>query len=46
MTIRVVITGSTGSLGREIIKSRLGFKYSFFRGDIRNKNRVSKWISN
>ena len=46
MTIRVGITGSTGSLGREIIKSRLGFKYSFFRGDIRNKNRVSKWISN
>ena len=45
MTITVGITGSTGSLGREIIKSRLGFKYSFFKGDIRNKNRISKWIS-
>ena len=46
MTIRVGITGSTGSLGREIVKSKLGFKYSFFKGDIRNKNRISKWISN
>ena len=44
MTIRVGITGSTGSLGREIVKSRLGLKYSFFKGDIRNKNKVSKWI--
>ena len=46
MTITVGITGSTGSLGREIIKSGLGFKYSFFKGDIRNKNKISKWISN
>ena len=45
MIIRVGITGSTGSLGREIIKSKFGFKYSFFKGDIRNKSRVSKWIS-
>ena len=37
MTITVGITGSTGSLGREIIKSGLGFKYSFFKGDIRKK---------
>ena len=45
MTIRVGITGSTGSLGRELVKSKSSFKYSFFKGDIRNKSRVSKWIS-
>ena len=44
MIIRVGITGSTGSLGREIVKSRSGFEYSLFKGDIRNRSRVSKWI--
>ena len=29
MSIRVGITGHTGSLGKEIIKSKLGFNYSF-----------------
>ena len=45
MSIRVGITGRTGSLGREIVKSKLGFNYSFFKGDIRNKNKIAKWIS-
>ena len=45
MSIIVGITGHTGSLGKEIIKSKLGFNYSFFKGDIRNKNKISKWIS-
>ena len=44
MSIRVGITGRTGSLGREIVKSKLGFSYSFFKGDIRNKNKIAKWI--
>ena len=44
MSIRIGITGRTGSLGREIIKSKFGFNYSFYDGDIRNKNKVSKWI--
>ncbi len=44
MSIRVGITGRTGSLGGEIIKSKFGYDYSFFKGDIRNKNKVSKWI--
>ena len=44
MIIRVGITGSTGSLGREIVKTRSGFEYSLFKGDIRNRNRVSKWM--
>ena len=45
MSIIVGITGHTGSLGKEIIKSKFGFNYSFFKGDIRNKNKISKWIS-
>ena len=44
MSIRVGITGHTGSLGGEIIKSKFGYDYSFFNGDIRNKNKISKWI--
>ena len=44
MSIRIGITGRTGSLGREIVKSKLGFNYSFFKGDIRNKNKIAKWI--
>ena len=44
MSIRVGITGHTGSLGKEIVKSKLGFNYLFFKGDIRNKNKISKWI--
>ena len=31
MTITVGITGSTGSLGREIIKSRLGLNTLFLK---------------
>jgi UDP-glucose 4-epimerase len=44
MSIRIGITGRTGSLGREIVKSKLGFNYSFFKGDIRNKKKIAKWI--
>jgi len=40
MSLRIGITGHTGSLGKEIIKLRLNYKYSFFKGDIRNKNTV------
>tara|TARA_B110000444_G_C18777854_1_gene565887 strand:+ start:416 stop:1228 length:813 start_codon:yes stop_codon:yes gene_type:complete len=45
MSIKVGITGHTGSLGREIVKSKFNFNYSFFKGDIRNYNKVSKWIA-
>ena len=43
MSIKIGITGSTGSLGKEIIKTKQGFNYSFFRGDIRDKEKVLKW---
>ena len=46
MSIKIGITGSTGSLGREIVKSKSGYSYSLFKGDIRNKKKISEWIKN
>ena len=46
MLTKIGITGHSGSLGREIIKLNFDFSYSFFKGDIRNKNKISKWIKN
>ena len=37
------ITGHSGVLGREAINN-INFKYNFFKGDIRNKKDVYKWI--
>jgi len=45
MSLRIGITGHTGSLGKEIIKLRLNYKYCFFKGDIRNKNTVLQWLN-
>ena len=45
MSIKIGITGHTGSLGKEIVKSKFGFDYSFFKGDVRSKSKVLKWIS-
>jgi len=45
MSLRIGITGYTGSLGKEIIKLKLNYQYSFFKGDIRNKNEVSQWLN-
>ena len=44
MSVKIGITGRSGSLGGEIVKSKKGFSYSFFKGDIRDKNKVFKWI--
>ena len=44
MSIKIGITGHSGSLGKEIVKSKFGFNYSFFKGDIRSKSKVLKWI--
>jgi nucleoside-diphosphate-sugar epimerase len=46
MSTKIGITGRTGSLGKEIVKSKKGFNYSFFKGDIRDRNKVFKWINN
>ena len=45
MSLRIGITGYRGSLGKEIIKLKLNYQYSFFKGDIRNKNEVSQWLN-
>ena len=44
MSIKIGITGHSGSLGKEIVKSKFGFNYSFFKGDIRSKSKILKWI--
>ena len=46
MSIKIGITGHTGSLGKEIVKSKLGFNFTFFKGDIRDKAKVSRWMTN
>ena len=38
------ITGAKGSLGRILIKQNPGIKFICFKGDIRNKFKVKKWV--
>tara|TARA_B100000686_G_C16739173_1_gene945517 strand:- start:139 stop:945 length:807 start_codon:yes stop_codon:yes gene_type:complete len=40
------ITGHTGNLGKKFIKIANNFKYIKFKGDIRKKKDVEKWIKN
>ncbi len=42
--IKCGITGHSGNLGKAFIKKIKNFKYLKFKGDIRNKNHVDKWI--
>ena len=46
MSLKFGITGRTGSLGKIIAKSGHKVKYSYFKGDIRNKKKVFKWLNN
>ena len=46
MSIKIGITGGKGSLGKEIVKLKFAYNYSFFKGDIRNKKQISEWIKN
>jgi nucleoside-diphosphate-sugar epimerase len=41
---KIGLTGSTGSLGKIILKNYHNFKFSKFQGDIRKKNEINKWI--
>ena len=41
---KIGLTGSTGSLGKIILKNYTGFSFSKFKGDIRNKTELSRWI--
>ena len=41
---KIGLTGSTGSLGKIILKNYTRFPFSKFKGDIRNKTEISRWI--
>jgi len=41
---KIGLTGSTGSLGRTILKNYKNFSFSKFKGDIRNKAEINNWI--
>ena len=40
----VGITGASGSLGKQIIRSRSNIKFIRFNGDIRSKEKIHKWF--
>ncbi len=44
MKLRFGITGSTGSLGKNLIKVNKNIKFIKFKGDVRNKSKVRNWI--
>lgn len=44
MKLNFGITGSTGSLGKNLIKIFPNIKFHTFNGDIRNKHKLSLWI--
>jgi len=44
MAIKLGITGHTGSLGKIIRTSNKGYKFSFFKKDIRDKKAVCDWV--
>ena len=42
--IRCGITGFDGNLGKTFLKINKTFRFIKFKGDIRNKGQVEKWI--
>ena len=44
--IKCGITGHSGNLGKTFIRKIKNFKFLKFKGDIRNKNQIDKWIKN
>ena len=44
MLLKFGITGHTGSLGKTLVRSKRNIKYSYFKGDIRDKKNVSEWV--
>ena len=39
------LTGSTGSLGKTLLKNKTEFKIFCFKGDIRNRYQIQKWLN-
>ena len=44
MTHRIGLTGSTGSLGKTLLKNKKKTKFFSFKGDVRNRKKVFNWI--
>ena len=44
MSLKFGLTGSTGSLGKNLILNNKKIKFICFKGDIRNKTKISSWI--
>ena len=45
MSQRIGLTGSTGSLGKKILKNKKKLQIYLFKGDVRNKHEVYDWIN-
>ena len=43
--INIGITGSTGSLGKELLKFRREFNFISYKDDIRSKKKLKKWLT-
>lgn len=43
--INIGITGSTGSLGKELLKFRKEFNFISYKDDIRSKKKLKKWFA-
>ena len=46
MSYRIGLTGSTGSLGKIILKNFNRPLIFCFKGDIRDRNKVFEWVNN
>ena len=44
MINRIGLTGSTGSLGKIILKNNKKINFSCFKGDIRDRSKVFSWV--
>ena len=44
MNYSIGLTGSTGSLGKIILKNNRNIKFKCFKGDIRNRSAVFNWV--
>ena len=44
MINRIGLTGSTGSLGKVILKNNKSINFKCFKGDITNRSQVFDWI--
>ncbi len=44
MISKIGITGHSGSLGTLVTKNKKNIKYSYFKGNIKNKMQINSWL--